>query len=198
MSKQVWKAYDYDRQLSFVSAYGKGVAELLAPQPGERILDLGCGTGDLAYEISASGALVTGMDDSAEMMERAKSKYPELTFMTGDGQNFETETPYDAVFSNAALHWMKDAAGVVRSVYGALKPGGRFVAEFGGKGNIDGIYQALKTVFAIIMELMPTAGIRGIFPTWASMRPCLNPKGSACISPITLTVLRSCLRARMA
>ncbi|MEC0203541.1 methyltransferase domain-containing protein [Paenibacillus lautus] len=148
MSEQVWKAYDYDRQLSFVSAYGKGVVELLAPQPGERILDLGCGTGDLAYEISATGAYVTGMDYSAEMIERAKSKYPGLSFLTGDGENFETETPYDAVFSNAALHWMKDAAGVVRSVHGALKPGGRFVAEFGGKGNIDGIYQALKTVFA--------------------------------------------------
>ncbi|WP_127589537.1 class I SAM-dependent methyltransferase [Paenibacillus lautus] len=148
MSEQVWKAYDYDRQLSFVSAYGKGVVELLAPQPGERILDLGCGTGDLAYEISVSGAYVTGMDYSAEMIERAKSKYPGLSFLAGDGENFETETPYDAVFSNAALHWMKDAAGVVRSVHGALKPGGRFVAEFGGKGNIDGIYQALKTVFA--------------------------------------------------
>jgi trans-aconitate methyltransferase len=148
MSEQVWKAYDYDRQLSFVSAYGKGVLELLAPQPGERILDLGCGTGDLAYEISVSGAYVTGMDYSAEMIERAKSKYPGLSFLAGDGENFETETPYDAVFSNAALHWMKDAAGVVRSVHGALKPGGRFVAEFGGKGNIDGIYQALKTVFA--------------------------------------------------
>lgn len=148
MSEQAWKAYDYDRQLSFVSAYGKGVVELLAPQPGERILDLGCGTGDLAYEISATGAYVTGMDYSAEMIERAKSKYPGLSFLTGDGENFETEKPYDAVFSNAALHWMKDAAGVVRSVHGALKPGGRFVAEFGGKGNIDGIYQALKTVFA--------------------------------------------------
>lgn len=148
MSEQVWKAHDYDRQLSFVSAYGKGVVELLTPQPGERILDLGCGTGDLANEISASGAHVTGMDDSAEMIERAKSKYPGLTFLAGDGENFDTESPYDAIFSNAALHWMKDADGVVRSVYGALKPGGRFVAEFGGKGNIDGIYQALKTVFA--------------------------------------------------
>lgn len=123
MSEQVWKAHDYDRQLSFVSAYGKGVVELLAPQPGERILDLGCGTGDLANEISASGAHVTGMDDSAEMIERAKSKYPGLTFLAGDGENFDTESPYDAVFSNAALHWMKDAGGVVRSVYGALKPG---------------------------------------------------------------------------
>ncbi|MGG3282995.1 class I SAM-dependent methyltransferase [Paenibacillus solani] len=148
MSEQVWKPYEYDRQLSFVSAYGKGVAELLAPQPGERILDLGCGTGDLAYEISASGAHVTGMDYSAEMIERAKGKYPGLTFMVGDGENFATETPYDAVFSNAALHWMKDAASVVRSVYNSLKPGGRFVAEFGGLGNIDGIYQALKSVFA--------------------------------------------------
>jgi len=148
MSEQAWKPKEYDQQLSFVSALGKGVVELLAPQPGERILDLGCGTGDLAYEISILGAHVTGMDYSADMLGRAKSKYPELTFVVGDGENFTTETPYDAVFSNAALHWIKDAASVVHSVYDSLKPGGRFVAEFGGRGNIDGIYLSIKSVFA--------------------------------------------------
>ena len=79
------------------------------------------------------------MDDSAEMIERAKSKYPGLTFLTGDGENFDTESPYDAVFSNAALHWMRDACGVVRSVYGAPA---RWPIRSGvwRQGNIDGIY----------------------------------------------------------
>lgn len=177
MSEQVWKPNDYDRQLSFVSAYGKGVAELLAPQPGEHILDLGCGTGDLAYEISASGAYVTGMDYSAEMIERAKSKYPGLTFVVGDGENFNTEMPYDAVFSNAALHWMKDAASVVRSVYDSLKPGGRFVAEFGGLGNIDEIYQAIKFVFANYYRI--DAGTRNpwYFPSLGQYAALLESQG---------------------
>lgn len=177
MSEQVWKPYDYDQQLSFVSAYGKGAAELLAPQPGERILDLGCGTGDLTHEISKSGAHVTGMDYSSEMIERAKSKYPELPFLTGDGENFETESPYDAVFSNAALHWMKDAEGVVRSVHGVLKPGGRFVAEFGGKGNIDGIYQALKTVFADHYGIDADARNPWYFPSLGQYASLLEAQG---------------------
>lgn len=177
MSKQVWKPNEYDRRLSFVSAYGKGVVQLLSPQPGERILDLGCGTGDLAYEISASGAHVTGMDDSSEMIERAKSKYPGLTFVVGDGENFNTETSYDAVFSNAALHWIKDAASVVRSVYDSLKPGGRFVAEFGGKGNIDGIYQALKSVFARHYGIDADARNPWYFPSLGQYATLLESQG---------------------
>ncbi|GAB6929325.1 class I SAM-dependent methyltransferase [Paenibacillus sp. JCM 10914] len=146
MSEQTWKPQAYDQQLSFVSGYGKGLIEWLAPKPGEHILDLGCGTGDLAYEISASGARVTGMDASHEMIESAAAKYPSLTFIPEDGQNFTTATQYDAVFSNAALHWMRNAEGVIRSVHAALKPGGRLVAEFGGKGNVEGIYHAIRLV----------------------------------------------------
>lgn len=146
LSEQTWKPQAYDQQLSFVSGYGKGLIEWLAPKPGEHILDLGCGTGDLAYEISASGARVTGMDASHEMIESAAAKYPSLTFIPEDGQNFTTATQYDAVFSNAALHWMRNAEGVIRSVHAALKPGGRLVAEFGGKGNVEGIYHAIRLV----------------------------------------------------
>ncbi|MFC7678062.1 class I SAM-dependent methyltransferase [Paenibacillus sp. GCM10028914] len=147
-SSQVWKPKDYDQQLSFVSSYGKGLLELLAPHQGERILDLGCGTGDLASEIAASGAIVVGMDFSEEMISTAKEKYPEITFLTGNGENFTTDTVFDAVFSNAALHWMTNAAEVASSVYRALKPGGRFIAEFGGRGNIETIVEAIYKVLS--------------------------------------------------
>ncbi|SMF89306.1 Trans-aconitate methyltransferase [Paenibacillus uliginis N3/975] len=147
-SDQVWKPEDYDRQLSFVSTYGRGLIELLAPQQGERILDLGCGTGDLANEIAASGSSVVGMDFSEEMIRRAKVKYPHLTFVVGNGEDFNTDTLYDAVFSNAALHWMTKAADAASSVYRALNPGGRFVAEFGGAGNIGMIAEAIQEVLS--------------------------------------------------
>lgn len=147
-SNQVWKPEGYDRQLSYVSTYGKGLIELLAPQPGERILDLGCGTGDLASEISAAGASVVGMDFSEEMICRAKAKYPSLTFAVGNGEDFTTNSPFDAVFSNAALHWMTRADKAASSVYRSLKPGGRFVAEFGGQGNIRTIEKAIHDVLS--------------------------------------------------
>ncbi|SDC04636.1 Ubiquinone/menaquinone biosynthesis C-methylase UbiE [Paenibacillus sp. UNCCL117] len=143
---QQWNAQHYDQQIHFVSELGKGVVALLDPQPGERILDLGCGTGDLAEEISRSGAECAGIDYSQEMIDQAKVKYPKLTFRQADGEAFRLqpgEQPYDAVFSNAALHWMKRPERVAESVWLALKPGGRFVAEFGGSGNVQTIVQAI-------------------------------------------------------
>lgn len=145
-NKQTWDSTLYDDKMSFVSKFGKGVIELLYPQPGEKILDLGCGTGDLTKEISTSGAIVTGMDNSASMLEKARQKYPDLEFLLGDGETFRTAKEYDAVFSNAALHWMKRPAEVITSVWLALKSGGRFVAEFGGKGNVQIIKEATQTV----------------------------------------------------
>lgn len=143
---QVWQPELYDNKLGFVSEYGKRVLELLKAQPGELILDLGCGTGDLSFEIAQSGAKVRGMDYSAHMVEQAQRKYPNLHFEVGNGQQFQLPEPVDAVFSNAALHWMKDAKGVVHSVWNALRPGGRFVAEFGGKGNVANITSSLSQV----------------------------------------------------
>ncbi|AWP29136.1 MULTISPECIES: trans-aconitate 2-methyltransferase [Paenibacillus] len=177
MSEQIWKPRDYDRQLSFVSAYGKGLAELLAPRAGERILDLGCGTGDLAYEISTAGAYVTGMDSAVEMIEQAQTKYKSLAFRVGNGENFTVEAPYDAVFSNAALHWMKNAAGAVRSVHGALRSGGRFVAEFGGQGNIETIYEALRTVFADHYGIDADTRNPWYFPSVAEYATLLEAQG---------------------
>ncbi|WP_438448318.1 class I SAM-dependent methyltransferase [Gorillibacterium sp. sgz5001074] len=144
----VWNPVLYDGKLGMVSELGRGVLDWLAPRPGERILDLGCGTGDLAAEIAKSGAEVTGLDASPEMIRAAQAKYPGLRFRVGDGQRFQPDDGgrYDAVFSNAALHWMKDASGVADSVAGALKPGGRFAAEFGGQGNCRVLVEAAQTV----------------------------------------------------
>lgn len=149
---QKWNPGTYDTQLGFVSRLGKGILEWLEPQPGEHILDLGCGTGDLAAEIAASGANVTGMDQSEAMIVTARSKYADIPFLVGDGEHFKVDAPFDAIFSNAALHWMKDAAGVIKSVRKALKDGGRFVAEFGGKGNVDAFVHAFY-------DVMPRYGI---------------------------------------
>jgi trans-aconitate methyltransferase len=155
-SLNVWNADLYDDKLSFVSNFGKGVVELLHPQKGERILDLGCGTGDLTYVISKSGANVTGSDFSEEMIEKARRKYPEIPFVIENGEDFQTDEKYDAIFSNAALHWMKQADKVVESVQLALNPGGRFVAEFGGEGNVQtvirGIIETLSQDYGMDVE----------------------------------------------
>ncbi|WP_054024566.1 class I SAM-dependent methyltransferase [Bacillus sp. FJAT-28004] len=145
-SSQFWKTDLYDNKLGFVSEYGKQVIALLNPVSGEKIFDLGCGTGDLAYEISKTGAIVTGMDFSAEMIEKAKEKYPMIHFFTGNAEQFQLDETFDAVFSNAALHWMKNAKQVVENVWSVLRSGGRFVAEFGGQGNIEQIVNATSEV----------------------------------------------------
>jgi len=141
-----WKADLYDAKLDFVSQLGKGIVDLLDPQPGETVLDLGCGTGDLAHEMAMRGAKVIGMDLSARMIEAARAKYPGISFLVGDGEQFVLDQPVDAVFSNAALHWMRRPEKVIACVWNALKPGGRFVAEFGGQGNVAAVIGAISRV----------------------------------------------------
>jgi trans-aconitate 2-methyltransferase len=143
MEKQ-WDASRYDDGCSFVWKHGAEVIELLAPEAGERILDLGCGTGHLTAQIAARGAEVVGIDRSVEMIATARRNYSHLRFEVADAESFRFDEPFDAVFSNAAIHWMKDQQAVASSVWRALKPGGRFVAEFGGKGNIRSIESALR------------------------------------------------------
>ncbi|OZB95437.1 trans-aconitate 2-methyltransferase [Paenibacillus sp. XY044] len=147
-SDHTWNPELYDNKLGFVAQYGKGVVDLLQPRSGETILDLGCGTGDLSIEIAKSGAKVIGMDYSAEMIDQARNKYADIEFIVGNAEHFAHEITYDAVFSNAALHWIKNAASVVSAVHQSLKPGGRFIAEFGGKGNVESIVAAIRKVLA--------------------------------------------------
>jgi trans-aconitate methyltransferase len=142
-----WDSTLYDESFGIITQLGAGVVELLAPRPGERIVDLGCGTGGLTVQIATAGAEVVGIDASEAMIARARELYPDLRFEVAKGEDFTVESPVDAVFSSAALHWMWPPQEVAASVARALKPGGRFVAEMGGKGNIatitGAIYQAL-------------------------------------------------------
>lgn len=145
-SSGAWDATRYQSKHSFVWRYGADLLELLAPRPGERILDLGCGTGQLTAEIARAGAHVTGLDYSPDMLADARKNFPELTFVLGNAAGFNFPDPFDAVFSNAALHWVKDADGAVSSIARALRPGGRFVAELGGQGNTASVLAALRAV----------------------------------------------------
>lgn len=143
-----WDTSLYDGKHSFVWRYAEGVIDLLAPQAGERILDLGCGTGHLTARISASGAEVVGLDSSVAMIEEARKNYPDIRFVVGDGTDFHFDQPFDAVFSNAAIHWMRKPEAVAACVWKALESSGRFVAEFGGRGNVEAIHTAINDAVA--------------------------------------------------
>ena len=137
-----WSPSDYAANAAFVPALGAPVLELLDPHPGERILDLGCGDGVLTEKIVAAGADVVGVDASVDMIEAAKARGLDAHVMDGQALAFESE--FDAVFSNAALHWMLDPEAVARGVYRALRPGGRFVGEMGGEGNISTLRAGIR------------------------------------------------------
>ncbi|MCY4529644.1 MAG: methyltransferase domain-containing protein [Chloroflexi bacterium] len=143
MTVREWDASRYDSAHSFVWERGRGVVELLDPQPGERILDLGCGTGHLTAQIAESGAEVVGIDSSDDMVRVASENYPSIRFEVADARSLPFENEFDAVFSNAVLHWVRPPEAVVDSVRRALRPAGRFVAEFGGENNIRTIMTAV-------------------------------------------------------
>jgi trans-aconitate methyltransferase len=145
-SSTQWNANLYDTKHDFVSKYGEAVIEVLQPVANEKIVDLGCGTGDLSAILHQKGVVVTGIDQSAEMIRTAKEKYPHIKFDLGDAANFSYPETFDAVFSNATLHWVLHKEEAIQCIYNCLKPKGRFVAEFGGKGNVQLIVQAIKKV----------------------------------------------------
>jgi len=137
-----WSPEQYSEHARFVTELGMPVVELLAPAPGEHILDLGCGDGPLTLKLSDLGCKVIGVDSSAEMIAAAKALGLDARVMDGHALQFNGE--FDAVFSNAALHWMRQPERVVAGVWRALRPGGRFVGEFGGYGNVASIVTALE------------------------------------------------------
>lgn len=141
-----WDSSLYDDRHSFVWKKSADLVDLLDPKPGERILDLGCGTGHLTAEIAARGAEVTGLDSSPAMIGQARQNYPKVSFALGDARKLRFDQPFEAVFSNAALHWIPQASEVAASVAAALKPGGRLVLEMGARGNIARILGALEPV----------------------------------------------------
>ncbi len=145
-SDQHWNPAQYARNARFVSDLGMSVVALLSPKPGERILDLGCGDGALTNKLLALGCTVVGVDSSPEMVSAARSLG--LDARTIDGQSLAFVNEFDAVFSNAALHWMKEPTRVIDGVWRALKSGGRFVGEFGGQGNVATLMRALEAALA--------------------------------------------------
>ncbi|MCB1378042.1 MAG: class I SAM-dependent methyltransferase [Alphaproteobacteria bacterium] len=142
--RQSWSAPDYDTHARFVSDLAGPVLEWLSPESGEAILDLGCGDGKLTASLAARGAIVTGIDSSPDFVAACRAQGLDAHLM--DGQRLTLDARFDAVFSNAALHWMPDADAVVAGVVRALKPGGRFVAEFGGHGNVAAIVTAMRAI----------------------------------------------------
>ncbi len=138
---QRWNATNYAHHADFVAELGEDVARLLSPRPGERILDLGCGDGALTEKLAASGAGIIGIDASVDMVDAARKRGLDARVMDAHHLAFEHE--FDAVFSNAALHWMLNHEAVIAGIHRSLKPGGRFVAEFGGHGNVAAICTAL-------------------------------------------------------
>lgn len=142
---QTWDAQAYGRNGAFVHELAGGVLEWLAAQPGERILDLGCGDGQLTQRIAATGASVVGVDASPEMLAAARSRGIDAHEGRAESLPFADQS-FDAVFSNAALHWVRGQDEMMAEVRRVLKPGGRFVAEMGGQGNIAAIRVALIAV----------------------------------------------------
>ncbi len=174
---QEWQAERYAQKAQFVSDLGTPVVELLAPRPGERVLDLGCGDGALTLQLERRGAVVVGVDASADMIRRAREQGLDAQVLDGAALAFDHE--FDAVFSNAALHWMKsDPDAVIQGVARSLRPGGRFVGEMGGHGNVAAITVALTAV----LERLGQDGAAAnpwYFPTPEGYRARLEAAGFA-------------------
>ena len=146
--KMEWNVADYAKHTPFVSQYGEDVLTLLDPQPSERILDLGCGNGELAEKIALKGCEVIGIDSSKEMIAAARKRNIKVFVMSGTEMSYKNE--FDAVFSNAALHWIKQSDKVIENTHNALKVGGRFCAEMGGSGNVQIIVAEIYKQLSLI------------------------------------------------
>ena len=170
-----WDADRYQRQFGFVSAMAGDLLDRLDPAPGEAVLDLGCGTGELAAAIQARGAQVWALDSDPAMVAAARERLGAERVLLADGRGFSLPEPVDAVFSNAALHWMDSPAEVIARVRAALRPGGRFVAELGGAGNIAAILDALGA--ALAEAGLPEPACPWFFPTLGRYASLLEAGG---------------------
>jgi trans-aconitate methyltransferase len=174
---QNWNAEQYGRVGAFVHQLAGGVVEWLAPRTGERILDLGCGDGQLTTQLATSGAIVTGVDASMEMVAAARSHGIDAVEASAECLPFP-DASFDAIFSNAALHWVRDQDAMMAEVHRVLRPCGRFVAEMGGHGNIAAIRVALMAVLARHGYADAEDGVN-YYPTPESYRRLLEQHGFA-------------------
>lgn len=147
--KSDWNSGKYEGKHAYVYDYGKSVVALLDPQPGERILDIGCGTGQLTEYINQQAGEVVGVDQSEEMIAKARVNYPSLSFVVADACKMQFDTPFDAIFSNAAFHWISDHKALIKNMYQNLKSAGRLVVEFGGKGNVQTIVGEIRNQLSL-------------------------------------------------
>lgn len=170
-----WDSERYLNRHAFIIERGRALLDLLAPQAGERILDLGCGTGDIAQTLSESGARVVGVDASVEMIAAARERFPALDFSVEDAAALPFEAEFDAVFSHAVLHWVTRADDAISGMRRALKPGGRLVAEFGGWRNCA----ALEGAFAESLRRQAGREYRSpwFFPSLADYATRLEANG---------------------
>jgi trans-aconitate 2-methyltransferase len=161
MIDQKWDTTLYDNKHSFVYKFGEDLLDLLSPKQSERILDVGCGTGHLTAKIAERGATVIGLDNSAEMIATAQKNYPRIEFVladVADEKTFKLSKRFDSIFSNATLHWVENANNAVKNMSRLLKPNGRFVVEFGGKGNVEHIQRAVKDALCDLLGACPRFG----------------------------------------
>jgi len=145
-AKASWDPELYEAKHSFVWKLGQALIDLLDPKPGERVLDLGCGTGQLTAQVAERGAEVVGLDASPDMIGQARQNFPHLSFLLENAGEMKFNDEFDAIFSNAALHWMTEADRVAGAMVRALKRSGRLVAELGGRRNIGHIEDAIESV----------------------------------------------------
>jgi len=142
-----WDAEVYDKSFGFISEYGSELIELLNPQAGERLVDLGCGVGQLTAKIKTFDCDVIGVDADPDMIHLAQKKYPNIEFFCAKAEDFSIPDPVNACFSNAFLHWSLQPEKVILNIAKNLKSGGRFVGEMGGHRNVititDALYEAL-------------------------------------------------------
>lgn len=145
-----WDATDYKENFSFVPAYGEAVVGLITKKPGCRVIDLGCGNGSLTARIAGQGYIVTGIDDSEEMLRSARKEHPNLSFLQGNAVSFHLEERADVVFSNAVFHWIdeKDQQAMLTNIYHNLMSGGELVCEFGGSGCAEAVHETLEQCFS--------------------------------------------------
>jgi len=172
-----WNTELYQSSHAFVWQFGRDLLTMLTPKPGERILDVGCGTGQLTADIAKAGADVIGLDVSPQMIKAARQNYPDLRFEVADIAATSYDSKFDAVFSNAALHWVKNQEGAIKAIARALKPGGRLVFEMGGRGNIRHIWTSTMQALAEMGVEDPEELSPWFYPSIGEYAPMLESRG---------------------